>query len=461
MRISKLSLLLFLVPLTSIAETNRITLDRSDDDLVNLTVYNDNFAVLRDSRTLVLPVGTYHLDFRGVARDIEPSTVSVTSSKDGLRIIEQNYQFDLLNKSSLLQRFIGMKLKYSRSFLQDSTYEKVLREGTLLSVDPEVVQFGDEVEIEPEGTISLPFLPSDLSTVPSLRWLLENKLEGSQTLSATYLTRNISWHADHVGTLSPDETSMIIYTWVTIENHSGTDYQNAALKLIAGSVNRVPVPKMRDQGRQRAFAVAESAPVRENFFEYHLYDIPGRTSLRNNHQKQLKLMEPTTLAVKKHYVLRTETMRYQMNEPMSGRFDVELSFSNEVMEPLPGGTIRVFAEDQRGLAQLVGEDALDHLPVHGVASITLGKAFDLTADRRQTIFRKVSDRAVDVSYEIDIQNYKAESVTVEVEEKLNGSWRLLSESHESDKPDSRTLRYALTMEPGQKRTIAYGVRMEW
>ncbi|MDA0789195.1 MAG: hypothetical protein O2780_07030 [Proteobacteria bacterium] len=461
MGIDKFGFCLMLMPLMAMAETNRITLDRGEQDRVSLTVYNDNFAIMRDSRTLVLPTGTYHLDFRGVARDIEPSTVSVTSSKDGLRIIEQNYQFDLLNKSSLLQRFIGMKLKYSRSFLQNSTYEKVLREGTLLSVDPEVVQFGDEVEIEPEGTISLPYLPSDLSTMPSLRWLLENKLEGSQTLTATYLTRNINWQADHVGTLSPDETSMMIYTWVTIENHSGTDYHNAALKLIAGSVNRAPVQKMQAQNLRQAFDIAESAPAREDFFEYHLYDIPGRTSLRNNHQKQLKLMEPTALAVQKRYVLRTEPIRYQMPEPVSGRFDVVLSFTNKVMEPLPAGTIRVYAEDQRGLVHLVGEDRLAHLPVDGAASITLGKAFDLTADRRQSLFRKVSDRSVDVSYEVEVHNHKDEPVVVEVEEKLHGSWRLLSESHESDQPDSTTLRFALPLEAGQKQTIAYAVRMEW
>ena len=130
---------LLVAPLFAQAQTSHLVLESGDTSDLMVTVYEGNFAVVNDSRDIVLPQGTYELEYRGIARDVDPTSVIVTSSKAGLRIIEQNYRFDLLNKSALLERFIGRKLKYSRSVLQGTTYEKVLREGTLLSINPEVV----------------------------------------------------------------------------------------------------------------------------------------------------------------------------------------------------------------------------------------------------------------------------------------------------------------------------------
>ncbi len=443
------------------AETSHLVLEAEDSTDTRLTVYNGNYAVVRDTRMVVLPVGTYEVEYRGIARDIDPSSVIVDSSKAGISIIEQNYRFDLVNKSSLLQRFIGRKLKYSRSMLQGTTYEKVLREGTLLSIDPAVVQFGDEIEIEPEGVISLPYFPEDLASEPTLVWLLENKLAGNQSLSITYLTNNISWHADHVAVLSRDQASMDVTSWVTLSNRSGVTFGEAGLQLVAGEVNRVSAPPPGSARGKLAFGLAEAAPTRESLLDYHLYTVPGRTTLTNNQLKQLKLLKADGINVLRRYVLTSEAMRHPMPEPQTLRFDVVLDFVNDALQPLPAGRMRVYSSDQAGIPQLVGEDRVGHIAVDAEVTVKLGKAFDLSARRTQTDLDRVGDRVVDVSYRVDVSNHKPEAVSVRLEERVTGDWRVLKESHKGVKSDSTKLTYDLDLEAGAEEAVAYTVRVRW
>jgi hypothetical protein len=457
----RIIILLFSVPVVANAETSHMILESSADTLMQLTVYESNFAIVRDSRNVVLPVGTYELEFQGIARDIDPTSVMVSSSKTGLRVIEQNYRFDLLNKETLLERFLGRKLKYSRTVLQGTTYEKVLREGVLLSTNPEVVKFGDEIEIEPEGIISLPYFPEDLTTEPTLVWLLENKLSGPQNVTATYITSNVSWHTDYVANLSVDETELDISAWVTVNNNSGKTYENTELRLVSGQINRSE-PQF-DQARSFGVAkMAESSmPSSENFFEYHQYNIHGKTTLQNHELKQLKLMEVSRVNVDKTYVLQSEVYRHQMPEPVESKFDVVLNFTNVAEQPLPMGRFRVFAANSEGTPQLAGEDRIAHTPVDGKLSVKLGKAFDISAKRTQTVYKRVGDRGLEVGYRIDVKNHKTVPVTVELRERVQGAWRLMKESEKSKKVDSATRVYSLDLGKSEEVSLSYTVRMNW
>ena len=415
---------LVFVPSLATAETSRMILESGADTALQLTVYESNFAIVKDSRKVVLPVGTYELEFRGIARDLDPTSVMVNSSKAGLRIIEQNYRFDLLSKATLLERFLGRKLKYSRSVLQGTTYEKVLREGTLLSTNPEVVQFGDVIEIEPEGIISLPYFPEDLTTQPTLVWLLENKLSGPQDLMATYLTNNVSWQTDYVATLSVDETELDISAWVTVNNNSGRTYENTELRLVSGQINRSE-PQFE---QAKSFLMANmvtlegvARPTSEKFFECHQYNIRGKTTLQNHELKQLKLMEVSRVKVDKSYVLQSEVYRHQIPEPVDSEFDVVLNFTNVAEQPLPKGRFRVFAASSDGTPQLAGEDRITHTPVDDKLSITLGKAFGISAKRTQMEYKRIGDRGLELGYRIDVKNHKTEPVTVELRERTQGA----------------------------------------
>ncbi|HAK52690.1 MAG TPA: hypothetical protein DCM54_12430 [Gammaproteobacteria bacterium] len=299
--------------------------------------------------------------------------------------------------------------------------------------------------------------------------MLDNKLSGEQNVMTTYLTNNVSWHADFIATLSGDESEIDLRTWVTIHNASGKTYTDSKVSLVSGQVNRVSnvvvtgvQPFQAD--RRMSLAKAESSmglPTRQDFFEYHEYDVNGRTTLRDNEQKQLKLMEALHIDVEKSYVLRSEALRHQMSDPVEHKFDVVLKFENDTQQPLPAGRIRVFKANSQGSPQLAGEDRIGHVPVDDEVEITLGKAFDLTAEKRQTEFRRVGDRALEIGHRVVVQNHKDEPVVVHLHEKIHGDWRVVKESHKGEKTDSSTLAYTLSLGKSERQTVTYSVRLRW
>lgn len=431
---------------------------------VDLTVYDD-FAVVRDVRETVLPKGILDLEFQGVARAIDPASVSVGAEHGGgLTLLQQSYQYDLLNRQSLLERYVGSKLKYSRSVLQGTTYEKVLREGILLAVNPEIVKFGDEVEISPEGIISLPYVPEGLRTIPTLIWKVDNERTGAQALETSYVTDGMGWTTDYVLELSESEDRFDMVAWVNVSNESGTAYRDANVSLIAGQVNRAVQPKARhDNARLMA---AEAAPMRqESFSDYYMYKVPGKVSLANHETRQLRLLDATAVGLEKRYVATGQVANHQMPQPQSTHFDVEMSFvntqRNHVGRPLPAGRIRAFKPDSSGAMQLLGEDRIGAAPVDERVQFTVGKAFDLVLERTQKSWRRVDERSVEVSYELSLRNRKEEAVMLIVQEKLYGDWKVQAQSAPGDRVDSTTYEFAARVDARTTRTITYSVHMDF
>ena len=463
--IRTLKIIIFCYFSISLAENLRIVVGDEHQVDVSVTVY-DNFAIVSEKREVLLPLGEFELEFRDVARSIDPASVLVISDSDetGLQVFEQSYRYDLLNKQTLLERFLGRKLKYSRSVLQGSHYEKMLREGILLSINPEIVRFGDEIEIEPEGIISLAYLPDDLITTPTLMWTMENSVRDRQGLKISYLTENVSWQTGYVLTLSNDESEADLEGWVTLVNQSGAAYRNAKLKLVAGDVQRIrdrPVMARRARALELS-ADAAPVPVRQSFFEYHIYDFPRRTTLEANSVKQVRLLTAKGINIEKSYVLQNEVMRYQAQGVQNLKADVILTFrntrGNDLDVPLPAGTVRVYKADSDGILQLVGEDRVPHTPVNSNIEIKVGRAFDVTAVRKQTDYRRIGNRGAEVSYSITVKNHKNKAIELWVKEKLNGDWIIIQESHKGEKLDSTTMAYRLKLPKGAEQTITYKAR---
>ncbi|MFT7687433.1 MAG: hypothetical protein ACI9FB_002786, partial [Candidatus Azotimanducaceae bacterium] len=214
---------------------------------VSLTIYNNNFAVVKEVREVSLPKGLVELNYLDVPKHIEPSSLLThsTKRKDAVTVLQQSYQNRPVNRTSILESFIGRKLKYSREVLNENKYEKILREGILLSINPEIVEFGDVIEISPPGVISLPYLPEGLNLSPTLVWLLDNKISGPQDIETSYVTSNIRWQADYTITLDKTRDEFDLGSWITVSNQSGVDFSEAKIDLVAGEVNRVaPRPMM-------------------------------------------------------------------------------------------------------------------------------------------------------------------------------------------------------------------------
>lgn len=466
MKALNLALAVSLSAISVLAVASDISLTNQEQKQLDLTVYSD-FGVVRDLRETVLPRGITDVDYLDVAKTIDPATVRVRSvgKEDLFGVTGQTYRYDLLNRHSLLERYIGRKLKYSRNVLEGKTYEKVLREGILLSIDPEIVKFGDEVEISPEGTISLPYVPEGLHTVPTLTWRVNNRVQGTQTLETSYVADGLSWTADYVLTLGSENAGASLGAWVSLTNQSGLDYRNARVRLVAGEVNRQKARQPVPMAAMESTRMAKSQVRAQSFFDYYAYDLPAPLDLGNRQTKQVRLMKVSSVPVVRQYVLDTNIVPRMNPAPDEDRFDIHLVIANDqggkLGIPLPEGRFRVFQQDSDGAVQMLGEDNLETRAVGQPVDVTVGKAFDIIATHTQTDYRRTGDHGAEASYRIDLRNSKSQSVTVILNERISGDWDIIKQSASGKKTDSGTLQYEVTLAGGATRSIDYSVRFKY
>lgn len=227
------------------AQTNQAgTSTIEDQKSVAITVYNSNLGLVKDTRTLRLPRGASQLRFMDVAQQINPATVHIksTTAPNALDVIEQSYEYDLLNPQKLLDKYVGKELTLVLRTVENNTEKMVPTRATLLSNNSgQVWQIGDQIVINPTNIAEIRFdrLPQDLIAKPTLVWSLNNTGAQEHTVEASYLTQGLNWRADYVVVVNQNDTKADLNGWVTINNNSGTAYRNAELKLVAGDVNRV------------------------------------------------------------------------------------------------------------------------------------------------------------------------------------------------------------------------------
>jgi hypothetical protein len=459
-------LLLAALPLPVFAASiQTLTLDHHAQTDLELTVYN-NFALVRDTRQVVLPRGKLNLEFKEVAQTIEPSSVSVSSSGSGeIDVLEQSYRYDLLNRQSLLETYIGRKLKYSRTVLQGETYEKVLREGILLSTNPEIVDFGDEIEISPEGVISLPDVPDGLTLNPTLVWQLENSRTGERSLATSYLAGAIKWHADYVLNLDRAAGTLDLTSWATVRNDSGTVFENARIRLVAGNVNKAEAsqPKAVYAASDMRLATAEAAPIgNQATGAYQAFNLPNPTTLLNHEAKQLKFVAATGVAFTEVYRLRSQVVTYPRAEPENAAVNYEIQFANEEANglgiPLAAGVARAYHAMDNNI-DLLGESRLQSTPAGQDVTLQLGQAFDLTVERLQTDFVRLSERSFEVRYEIKLSNARQQPANVLVEELMHGDWQI-EESSQAMTRQGRVASTVVKVPAKGSAKLSYKVRMK-
>ncbi len=437
-----------------------------DQTDIAVTVYNNNLALVRDRRQVALFPGEISLTFMDVAQQIRPETVSLRSVSDpgSIRILEQNYEYDLMSPAKLMEKYVGKRVRLV-NFSSEIGFTEV--EGELLSYNQgPIYRVEDEIFLGHPGTVVLPEIPENLISKPSLVWLLDN--EGTdQEIEITYLTGGISWKADYVLRMSKDETQMDLDAWVTLNNGSGAPYVNAQLKLVAGDVNIVR-PQVVTRGRM---ALAKSAPMQEMreeaFAEYHLYTLPRRTTIKENQSKQVSLFKAEEVGVTKLYEYRGSGRYFsQRVQPMGEEHvNVFLKFENEEDNnlglPLPAGTMRVYQEDSEGMLQFAGEDRIGHTPKDEEVRLRMGSAFDVVGERKQMDFQRISDRVFESAYEISIRNHKETGIVVDVVEPMSSDWQILESSNEFDKKDAQTAVFALPVGPDAEVVLTYRVRVRY
>ena len=440
----------------------------ADREAVAVTVYNDDLALVKERRKVDLASGLNRLSLREVAAQMRPETALLRAvGGQPLSLVEQNFDFDLLTPQKLLEKYVGREVTVIRPHPTNDS-EKRERATVLAAGQGTVLRFADRIETGVPGRLAFDSVPANLRDRPTLSVLLEAG-GGKQAVELSYLTSGLSWKADYVANLSTDGKSLDLNGWVTLTNRSGAGFDNTTLQLVAGTVNRV-----RQPAPQLAYAMAAPAPrakgmeaTQEALMDYHLYSFERPTSIADNQTKQLALLSASAVPVRREYLLAGNEYYYRDRYAQIGQKlkpAVFLEFENkgaQLGKPLPAGIVRVYARDSKGAAQFVGEDRIEHTAKNEKLKLRLGEAFDITAERRQTGYKKIADNVSESAWRIELRNAKDEAVVVRVQEPMPGDWEMVQESQKHTKESARMASWNVVLPAGGSTVLEYGVRVRW
>ncbi len=435
---------------------------------LQLTVYNDDMALVNDIRNISLKQGVNEVRFKDVAAKIDATSVHFSSLTDpsGTQVLEQNFEYDLVSTDKLLQKYIDSKIKLV-------TKDGTEYQGKLLgSAGGIILQKSDGTTVvirqDDVQEISFPSLPEGLITKPTLSWLVKASKGGDQTVSVAYLTGGIGWHSDYVLALSADDSHADLTGWVTVDNKAGTTFKDAHLKLVAGELHRVVQKNIALlKGAERPPIATPQKQVQErNLFEYHLYDVSRPVTLKDNQTKQIEFVSAHGIPVSKWFVLDSQRTPWRWSGNLGkGNVQVQIRFKNDKESglgiPLPKGKVRIYKADTDGSQQFVGEDSIDHTPKDENVKLVVGQAFDIVGERTQVSSRKIGDHSRQETWKVEIRNHKDEKVVVHVIEHFWGDWEIVKESQKHQKLDAHTVQYLVEVPANGTADVTYTVMYSW
>ncbi|MEQ1822242.1 MAG: hypothetical protein ABL949_07020 [Fimbriimonadaceae bacterium] len=449
-----------------------------------VTIYNGGFGFVKEVRSLNLTAGQQSVAVEDVPALIETNSVAIRSltAAGSFDVLEQNYQYDLVNAQAILDKAVGGKVKLHRVLPNG---QKELVEGTLMSSPTAIVNGGTtyngmvirtddgRILLNPSGEVEVASIPEGMISKPTLLWLLDSHRAGANQIELSYLTQGMNWNSDYVMTLG-EGNEADFRGWVTLNNNSGATFKNAKLKLIAGDVNRVvPTPQTMSLGTAAVFDAPRSAPAfeEEALFEYHLYTLQRPATVKDKEQKQVSLLEASGVTFEKKLIVDS-MLNFGMYYPSEGEVGtgdikplVKVEFlnkkENQLGMPLPKGKVKVYQRDKSGSVQMVGEDQIDHTPRDERVSLTIGRSFDVRATRKRTNFKRINSRTFEESFEIEVRNRKETAEKVHVYERHFAQWKIPSTSIEFKKLDSETMEYLVELKANEVKTIKYTVITSW
>lgn len=431
----------------------------ADDNFV--TIYNRDLGLVKQIRTVVIENTGQPVQYTDVAAKLIPTSVHLRTLRPDshFHVLEQNFEYDLVSSEKILEKYIDHPIEI---ILKNGE----LVDGVLLSKQHSSLVVRTEEGIKILGwnnnmSINVKELPEGLITRPTLIWELDGLTKGKEQLEVSYLTTGMNWQAEYVGILNETADRIDLEAWVSVTNQSGATFKDALLKLVAGEVNRAPSPMLRQRMAATGKVLeAEQRPGFEEraFFEYHIYQLDRRTTLKNNQIKQIALFPPAgVLSEKKFY--------YNAGRDPK-KVDVRMLFKNDeksgLGKPLPAGIFRIYQKDGDNL-EFIGEDRIDHTPRNEEVKITMGKAFDLSGERKMVDRKKISDRSERQTIEIELRNGKPmEDVTIVVEEALPYPyWKMEETTVPFEKRDAHLVQFRVHVKADDKAKLRYTVLVQW
>ncbi|MGD0744230.1 MAG: hypothetical protein ABSA45_03655 [Verrucomicrobiota bacterium] len=459
-----------------------------------LTIYNQNFAVVRDTVPLDLQSGVNSVRCNGATAQVEPDSVILRdpNGKHSLQILEQNYRNDPVTQPLLLSLLEGKTIDFEILRIKDNTQVrelvpgKIIRSGYVPGGNPEqpIIEVNGKVQFSLPGQPLFPDLGDDTVLKPALNWLLQSDKPGKFDAEVGYVTGGFDWSASY-NLVSPEKGDNVdLVGWITMNNHSGKTFENAKIKLMAGDVNKIQPQNMPMGGmRMRAMSMEMldgSAPAvtEKAFDEFHLYNVARATTLHDRETKQVEFVHAERVFAPTIYVYdgasdyrfygglnQSQGYGTAGNKKVTVMREFVNAETNHLGVALPKGKLRFYRRDTDGQLQFVGENEIDHTPRNETIRVTTGNAFDLVGERQQTNFRvDTGDKWIDETFEIKLHNRKKDaSAEIRVVEHLYrwSNWSITAKSDEFTKKDAQTIEFRIPVKPNEERTVTYTVHYSW
>jgi hypothetical protein len=456
-----------------------------------LTIYNQNFAVVRDTVPLDLQSGVSSVRYPGATAQVEPDSVILRdpNGKHSLQILEQNYRNDPVSQELLLSLFEGKTIDFQSTRMKDNTQVrdlipgKIIRSGYVPGAGPEqpIIEVNGKLQFSLPGQPLFPDLGDDTVLKPTLNWLLQSDKPGRFDAEVGYITGGFDWSASY-NLVSPEKGDNVdLVGWITMNNNSGKTFENARIKLMAGDVNRIQPQSFGGVGgrvyRQAMADEAAPAVTEKAFDEFHLYSIARLTTLHDRETKQVEFVHAENLFAPTIYVYDGTEAGYrfyglnynqgygtQSNKKIWVMREFVNTETNHLGVALPKGKLRFYRRDADGQLQFVGENEIDHTPRNETIRVKTGNSFDLVGERKQTNFRvDTGDKWMDESFEIKLRNRKQEPVEIRVVEHLYrwNNWDITAKSDGFKKTDAQTIEFRVPVKPDEEKVVTYTVHYSW
>jgi hypothetical protein len=426
---------------------------------VALTIYNNDLCLVREQRPIEVQKGIQTIRFEDVAARIDPTSVHFKSLTDpeGVVLLEQNFEYDLVGTDRLLEKYINQSLVVTSK-------EGNVFSGTLLNSDGgDVIMQSDDGQVKiiksaSLVTVEFPSLPEGLISKPTLMWLIQSDKAGAHTSEISYLTQGMSWHAEYVAVTDAKDTQVELSGWVSIQNNAGVTFNDAKIKLVAGDVHTVRPERRLAKAPEAMMLAADMSQFQEKeFFEYHLYTLQRPSTVKDRQIKQLSLFSPATVKSEKQYVFDAQAR--------DAKVGVYLEFKNSASDglgmPLPAGKVRVYKEDEDKSQEFIGEDRIDHTPKDEKVRLYLGNAFDLVGERTEKSVQQVTDRSRRMTVEIRLRNHKKEDVNISVVEHFYGDWEFIGPTPPIKKRDASSAEFVVAVPKDGEKVFEYTVLYKW
>ena len=466
----------------------------------SLTIYNQDFAVVRQEIPLDLKSGTNQINVNDITMRLEPDSVILRdpAGKHLVNVLEQNYRADPVSQFSLLSLYEGRTIDFE---LPDHTTVKgkVIRSGYVrpdyfnmngynqgypAQQEEAIIEVGGQLRFGLPGTPIFPDLTAETILKPRLEWMVATDKPGKFPAELSYVTGGMKWQADY-NIVAPEKGDLVdIVGWITMDNRTGMTFENARIKLMAGDVNKIqPGIGGRDEMVFKAVNAAMVSPAvsEKAFDEYHLYTLEHTTTLRDRETKQVEFIHAAGVTTKQLYIYdgaKIDPNRYngwnwenirndhsygtESNPKIWVMREFVNSDANHLGMPLPKGRVRFYRRNDDGQVEFTGENTIDHTPHDETIRIYTGNAFDVAGERKRTNYSVDKNSATEI-FEIKVRNHKKEPVEVRVVEHLyrGKNWEVTAKSDDFQKKDSQTIEFPVKIAPDTEKVITYTAHYTW